>query len=178
MRSKNHIFKHNIREKLRAYYYAVIFRSVIFGVFKKVNIVPVHNDKVVRFHGICIFSACKITFSVNNINQFNVLITTETAWYNADIEFAAEYRAVFQNGYIEARNGDVTENHKKVDFSAMNTENQTVGLNIAATDGYKYEIEYFLSCIENNRAPQFVTLESTLNTKKLAETLVHTAKIY
>lgn len=115
-------------------------------------------------------------YFVSEMSFGNVLVTTETAWYNADIEFAAEYRAVFQNGYIEARNGDVTENHKKVDFSAMNTENQTVGLNIAATDGYKYEIEYFLSCIENNRAPQFVTLESTLNTMKLAEKLLGAAE--
>lgn len=68
----------------------------------------------------------------------NLTVTVKSAWYTPEYVFSAGYRAVFENGVLEYRNGQVI-------FTA-NGEEQVITVEDA--DGIMGEIRYFVEILE------------------------------
>lgn len=112
--------------------------------------------------------------SVLKYDGFSVNITG--AWYNAKIPFQANYIAIFENGYVQLKDGKVYKNGEEVTIEAGDTSEDT-GINLSGADGYADEIAYFIDCIKNGKKPARVTPESSMNSVKLVEKLVSSATI-
>lgn len=99
------------------------------------------------------------------------IASAEASWYNYDFPFKVRYLAFFQNGMLEYDGNKVLKNGEEVtlDFGAVSGD---MGINVSNVDGYGGEIEYFLSCVENDTEPEIVTPESSLATIKLLERIV------
>ena len=103
---------------------------------------------------------------------FSVHITG--AWYNAKLPFQANYLAMFENGYVQLKDGKVYKNGEEVNLDAGETSEDT-GINLSGADGYSDEIKYFMHCIENNKKPEKVTPDSSAYSVKLVEKLMASA---
>ena len=98
------------------------------------------------------------------------------AWFNANIPFQANYLAVFENGYVQLKDGKVYKNGVEVSIEAGDTSEDT-GINLSGADGYADEIAYFIDCIKNGKKPMRVTPESSMASVKLVEQLTSGASI-
>ncbi len=96
-------------------------------------------------------------------------VSVEGAWFNADIPFNAEYCAVFENGFVELKNGVVSDNGNEVEFDNDDDVVESTGINLSNVDGYSDEILYFIDCIKNGKAPERVTPQSSLRSVQLVE---------
>lgn len=96
-------------------------------------------------------------------------VSVEGSWFNADISFCAEYCAVFENGYVELKNGTVSDNGKEVEFDNGDDVVETTEINLSNVDGYSDEILYFINCIKNNTKSEKVTPQSSLKSVQLVE---------
>lgn len=112
--------------------------------------------------------------SVLKYDGFSVHITG--AWFNANIPFQANYLAVFENGYVQLKDGKVYKNGVEVSIEAGDTSEDT-GINLSGADGYADEIAYFIDCIKNGKKPIRVTPESSMASVKLVEQLTSGASI-
>lgn len=112
--------------------------------------------------------------SVLKYDGFSVHITG--AWFNANIPFQANYLAVFENGYVQLKDGKVYKNGVEVSIEAGDTSEDT-GINLSGADGYADEIAYFIDCIKNGKKPMRVTPESSMASVKLVEQLTSGASI-
>ena len=112
--------------------------------------------------------------SVLKYDGFSVHITG--AWFNANIPFQANYLAVFENGYVQLKDGKVYKNGAEVSIEAGDTSEDT-GINLSGADGYADEIAYFIDCIKNGKKPMRVTPESSMASVKLVEQLTSGASI-
>lgn len=93
----------------------------------------------------------------------------ESGWYNGQkVKFAAEYKAVFENGNLVFKDDVLYDCNEKVDFSGANKIGD-IGINISNVDGYAAEIIYFLECVRGGKACSMVTPESSAATIALAE---------
>ena len=112
--------------------------------------------------------------SVLKYEGFSVNITG--AWYNAKIPFQATYIAIFENGYVQLKDGKIYKNGEEITIEMGDTSEDT-GINLSGADGYADEIAYFIDCIKNGKKPARVTPESSMNSVKLVEKLVSSANI-
>ena len=96
-------------------------------------------------------------------------------WYNAAIPFSANYNAIFENGYVQLKDGVVYKNGKEVELERGETSEDT-GINLSGADGYADEIAYFVNCIKTGTRPTRVTPESSCASVRLAEQLIATAE--
>jgi len=96
------------------------------------------------------------------------------AWYNAKIPFQANYIAVFENGYVQLKDGKVYKNGEEVSLDVGETSEDT-GINLSGADGYADEIQYFMHCIKEYKMPEKVTPESSRNSVKLVEKIISVA---
>ena len=98
---------------------------------------------------------------------FNVSI--ETGWYNDQgLRFVADFKAVFENGNLILKGGQLYENNEPVSFEDAEKIGET-GINISNVDGYAGEIRYFVDCIKNDSPSDMITPESAAATIKLVE---------
>lgn len=99
----------------------------------------------------------------------------EGAWYNADIPFTADFLAVFDNGYIELKDGKLIENKQEVSLEE-HASPVIEGLNISGDNSNVDELVYFADCVINDKTPDFITGESSAYSVKLASDLVAVSK--
>lgn len=105
-------------------------------------------------------------------------VSAETGWYNPEVPFAAEYFALFENGFLDLKNGVLSDCGQAVNFDNQEKVGDT-GINISNVDGYDGEIAYFLECVRNGIAPTVVTPESAARSVELANaTIDKLTKIY
>ena len=110
-------------------------------------------------------------YIVSNLIYDGFAVTITGGWYCCDLKFSAEYRAIFENGYVESRDGKIYKNGEEITIAQGDVSEDT-GINISGVDGYATEIAYFVDCIENGRRPEIVTPESSQNSIRLAERLL------
>ena len=96
------------------------------------------------------------------------VVSTEAAWYNADMPFSSSFFAVFENGYLSMEKGNLSENGEKVDLEKTD-EIKDTGINLSNVDGYALELQYFADCVKNGRVPEKVTVESSEKSIALIE---------
>ncbi|MBQ9703906.1 MAG: hypothetical protein IJV68_05110, partial [Clostridia bacterium] len=94
--------------------------------------------------------------------------------YNAQIPFHATYLAVFENGYVESTD-KIYKNGVAVGGEEKAAEALDLGINIGNDNGYLNEMQYFVDCVNNGVAPDFVTPESSANTMTLVDTIKEVA---
>lgn len=95
-----------------------------------------------------------------NYTYDNCSVSVEGGWYNAEIEFEASFYAVFENGYVRLKDNVVYDCGKQIDLGKLATSENT-GINISNVDGYGGEIEYFINCVKEGKAPEIVIPESS-----------------
>ena len=88
------------------------------------------------------------------------VVSTEAAWYNADMPFSASFFAVFENGCIRLDKDGLFENGEKVELDKTDEIKKT-GINLSNVDGYALELHYFAECVKSGRIPETVTPESS-----------------
>lgn len=96
------------------------------------------------------------------------IVSAEAGWYNYELPFNCSFTAVFQNGILEYRGGEMRKNGEIVELE-VGAVSENTGINITGADGYAAEIEYFISCVEKGSAPQIVTPESSFASVSLVE---------
>ena len=96
------------------------------------------------------------------------------AQYNADIQFTAEYIAVFEGGVIELRQGKVYKCGEEISLDEVVKEEKT-GINISSSGAYTDEIACFVDSILHGKRDDFVSPESSMGSVKLVERLVSSA---
>lgn len=100
---------------------------------------------------------------------FDVEITG--AWYNASYPFNAGYTAIFENGYVESKDGRVIRDGRDVALSVGDLCENT-GINLSGVDGYAGEIVYFLDCVKQGTEPRIVAPEDGRESVKLVERIL------
>lgn len=99
----------------------------------------------------------------------NCNVSIETGWYNDQgLRFAADFKAVFENGNLVLKDGQLYENNVLVDLTNTEKVGET-GINISNVDGYAGEIKYFIECRQKGVENSMVTPESAAATIKLVE---------
>ena len=113
-------------------------------------------------------------YIISNLVYDGFAVTVTGGWYCCDLKFSAEYRAIFENGYLESRGGKLYKNGEEITLDQGELAENT-GINISGVDGYADEIAYFVDCIEKGIEPEIVTPESSERSIKLAERLLASA---
>ncbi len=108
-------------------------------------------------------------YIVSNLVYGDTLVSCEGTWYNANIPFHASYLAVFQNGYIELSDKLYKNGQEVVLQQAKKAEEKDLGINVGNDNGYLAEIQYFVDCINNNKAPDYVTPQSSARSVELVD---------
>ncbi len=116
------------------------------------------------------------SFMLSLFHYGNTLVTCEGTWYKADIPFMAEYLAVFENGYVQYKNGVLTKNQQNVPLD-VNKMTVDLGMNISGDNAYQNEIAYFVSCVQKGEQPTFVTPQSSADSIRLVRSAMSKAKI-
>ncbi|MBQ8416003.1 MAG: hypothetical protein IJX13_03750, partial [Clostridia bacterium] len=108
-------------------------------------------------------------YAVVNFVYPDCAVSIETGWYNADIPFTADFKAVFENGYLICNGeGNLLDCGTPVEFN--NTEKiAETGINLSNVDGYDAEILHFIECVEKDQNSSIVTPESSAKTISLIE---------
>lgn len=113
-------------------------------------------------------------YIVSNLVYDGFAVTITGGWYCCDLKFSAEYKAIFENGYLESKGGKLYKNGEEITLDQGELAENT-GINISGVDGYADEIAYFVDCIEKGIKPEIVTPESSERSIKLAERLLASA---
>lgn len=107
---------------------------------------------------------------VTNMTYGDLLVSCEGTWYNTSIPFNATYSAVFQDGYIELKDGKVYKNGNLVEFTNKSSSvDVDLGINVGNDDGYLKEMQYFVNCIIEHKKPSYVTPESSAKSVELVD---------
>ena len=101
-------------------------------------------------------------------------VSIESGWFKSNPPFTADYFALFENGYIILKDGQVNDNGE-IQELAQNDMIKSSGINISNVDGYAGECRYFIDCIKEDRKPDFVTPESSAAAVKLVEMTIEKA---
>ena len=104
------------------------------------------------------------------------VVNVNGGWYSHPIPFCAEYYAVLQGGTIVYRDGKLLKNDEEVDLSAFSYTTHT-GLTLTGEDGYRDEIEYFLSCVKEGVEPEIVNAESAEGSVRLVERIRESVQV-
>ncbi len=116
------------------------------------------------------------SFMLSEFRYGNAIVTCEGTWYKADIPFMAEFLAVFENGYVQYKNGTLTKNQQKVELAA-NKMTVDLGMNISGDNAYQSEIAYFISCVKKGEQPTFVTPDSSADSIRLVRSAMQKALV-
>lgn len=95
-------------------------------------------------------------------------VSTEAAWYNADMPFSSSFFAVFENGYLTLNKDGLFENGEEVELDKSD-EIKDTGINLSNVDGYALELQYFADCVKEGRVPERATPESSAKSIALIE---------
>lgn len=97
------------------------------------------------------------------------VVSIETGWYDYQkVVFGADFKAIFENGTLILKDGQLYDNKEIVDFTNADSVGET-GINISNVDGYGGEIRYFIDCIRSGEECAVITPESGSATVKLVE---------
>ena len=100
-------------------------------------------------------------------------VSIETGWYTYQkVVFGADFKAIFENGTVILKDGQLYDNGELVDFSNTDKIGET-GINISKVDGYGGEIRYFIDCIRSGEECTAMTPESGSATVKLVERTIN-----
>lgn len=110
------------------------------------------------------------------MNYGDFTVSCEASWFNADFPFSAEFVAVFDNGYLQLKEGRLYENGKEVCLGEKRFSEVT-GLNISGDNAYLDEIAYFIDCVKNGKTVDFIKGESSARSVSLACKLINEAVI-
>ena len=104
-------------------------------------------------------------------------VSAEAAWYDAPLPFSMSYRAVFEKGIIEYKNGILTLYHQSGETLVIDIHHEPINsqFNINEAGGYYNEIEYFLNCVKTNHSPEVITPQESVECLKLLEKLKNDA---
>ncbi len=115
-------------------------------------------------------------YIVSQLIYDNCIVSAECGWYKCELEFMAEYNAIFENGNVRYSDGKVFKNGEEIKLEAGEIS-ENLGINLSGVDGYAAEIRYFIHCVENGIKPELVTPESSQNSIKLIERILENAII-
>ena len=108
-------------------------------------------------------------FAFANYIYDGFVVAIETGWYNDQkVTFTADFKAIFENGNLLLKNGQLLENNELVNFADTEKIGET-GINISNVDGYAGEIAYFINCVNNDETCEMITPESSANTIRLID---------
>ena len=110
-------------------------------------------------------------YLASTLNYDGFTVNVIGAWYNAAIPFQANYLAVFEQGYVQLKDGKVYKNGEEVSLDLGQTSEDT-GINLSGADGYSDEIAYFIDCIKSGKEITKVTPESSCYSVELVEQLI------
>ncbi len=116
------------------------------------------------------------SFMLSEFRYGESIVTCEGTWYKANIPFMAEYLAVFENGYVQYKNGTLVKNQQKIELAA-NKMTVDLGMNISGDNAYQNEIAYFVSCVKKGEQPAFVTPDSSAESIRLVRSAMQKARI-
>lgn len=108
----------------------------------------------------------------------NTTIFSEAAWYESPIPFSMTYRAVFEKAIVTYMEDTLTvyeENKDPVIIQPEDIKSENTGININTLGAYKNEIEYFIDCLQNGKKPTVCMPESSINSIKIVEQILHAA---
>ena len=101
-------------------------------------------------------------------------VSIESGWFKANPPFTADYIALFENGYIILKDGQVNDNGEIQELSQSDVIKST-GINLSNVDGYAGECRYFIDRIAAGEKPDFVTPESSAAAIRLVEMTIEKA---
>ena len=101
-------------------------------------------------------------------------VSIESGWFKANPPFTADYIALFENGYIILKDGQVNDNGEVQELSQADAVKFS-GINLSNADGYAAECRYFLDRIAAGEKPEFVTPESSAAAIRLVEMTIEKA---
>ena len=99
-------------------------------------------------------------------------VSVQAAWYNAEIPFTADFLAVFDNGFVEFKDGKLFMCDKEIPLDGDGSGDFDSGINVKGGDAYENEISYFIDCVINDKKPLFVMPESSANSITLASKII------
>ncbi|MBN1998941.1 Gfo/Idh/MocA family oxidoreductase [candidate division KSB1 bacterium] len=105
-------------------------------------------------------SGINISVITQYIFSQNMACLAEASWQYPDFKMA--YSAVFETGLLEY---DCTQN-PSIYFKATG-ESKAEVISIADGDGYIKEYDYFIDCLEKNKAPEIITAQSARQSIKI-----------
>lgn len=88
-------------------------------------------------------------YIVSNLYYPNCAVSCEGSWYQTEMPFTAEFRAIFENGYISYIGGKLVENTVEVPLD--NDEILQSEINLKGSDGLAAELQYFVNCVIENK---------------------------
>lgn len=102
-----------------------------------------------------------------------VTASAKAAWYSGKVPFSMGYEALFDTGYAEYRNNQLTwyPNDEELIVIASDSciPNGLSEINVGDMQGYYNEIRYFIHCMEEGTFPSVIKEEELLNVLKLLE---------
>lgn len=111
-------------------------------------------------------------FVTSQLIYDGMFATVTGAFYTTpDFPFAANFLAVFENGYVSLQAGKLVKNGEEIDLKNPSATSKT-GINLPDAGGHQYEIQYFVDCVEKGIKPKIVTPEDACDTIELIERLL------
>jgi predicted dehydrogenase len=102
-------------------------------------------------------------------------VSIESGWFKARPPFTADYIALFENGYIILKDGQVNDNGEIQELSQADAIKFS-GINLSNADGYAAECRYFIDRVKAGEKPDFLTPESSAAAVRLVEMTIEKAK--
>ena len=108
-----------------------------------------------------------------NFTYPDCAVSMETGWYNADIPFTADFKAVFENGYLCLNDKkQLLDCGTVVEFDNSGVIAET-GINLSNVDGFDTEILHFIDCVEKDQNSPVVPPESSAKTVTIMEKIIN-----
>jgi len=131
----------------------------------------------VRSHAVT--HGSKISY-IHTTYEFNELtVDAEGAWYPADIPFRAGFRAVFDQGVLEYRDGDLVfygDGREPLRIEAGERITTNAGINVDSVYPYYAELRYFIDCVASGAPLEKATGESSIRSLRTVLSEVEAAK--
>jgi len=112
------------------------------------------------------------SFIKSTLYYGETVVSVQAAWYNAEIPFTADFLAVFDNGFVEFKDGKLFMCDKEIPLDGDRANDFDSGINVKGGDAYENEISYFIDCVADNKDPLFVTPQSSANSITLASRII------
>jgi predicted dehydrogenase len=94
----------------------------------------------------------------------DAFVEANGAWYDPVFPFSMSYRACFEEAVLEYKDNKLFlyKNTGEIEQIFLEDVESTSNLNVGSVNGYKYEVEYFVSCVRNNTPPKRITPEESV----------------